>query len=90
MVVGRLATAVHATVTFEDEIQFTGVIVEGRRSESFVRRVSRNKHRCRAGDPIDVFFASNDKLDEAKIGCKMGAKPLSYGQKSTVARERNN
>jgi hypothetical protein len=36
MVVGWLATAVHAAITFEDEIKFTAVIVEGRRSESFV------------------------------------------------------
>ena len=82
--------AVHATVTLEDEIQFTGVIVEDRRSQSSVWRYTRNKHRCRAGNPIDVFLRPHGQLDEAKIGCKMGAKPLPGGQKSTVARERDN
>ena len=82
--------AVHATVTLEDEIRFTGVIVKGRRSQSSVWRYSRNKHRCRAGNPIDVFLTPNNPLDEAKSGCKMGAKPMSFGQKSTVARERDN
>jgi hypothetical protein len=42
------------------------------------------------GNPIDVFPMPNDQLDEAKNGCKMGAKPLSCGQKTTVAGECDN
>jgi hypothetical protein len=68
--------AVLATVTFEDEIKFTGIMVEDRLSQSSGWRYTRNKHRCRAGNPSDVLLTPHGQRDEAKIGCKMGAKPL--------------